>query len=78
MLENEARQRAFNQFMQLFVLPEIERRKKDGVLPGRFVLQSAQVIFSGDGTKPVVRLNAEAKIQAKVKLKNGINKNKGL
>jgi hypothetical protein len=77
MLDKEGQQRSFDQFMQLFVLPEIERRKKDGNLPEGFILQSAQVIFSGDGTKPVVRLNTEAKIEAKVKLKDDIKKNKG-
>lgn len=77
MLDKEGQQRSFDQFMQLFVLPEIERRRKDAVLPEGFVLQSAQVIFSGDDTKPMVRLNSEAKIQAKVKLKDGVKKNKG-
>jgi len=77
MLEQEAQQRLFDQFMQLFVLPEIERRKNDNLLPKNFVLKSAQVIFSGDDTKPVVRLNEEARILASVKLKDGIKINKG-
>lgn len=77
MLDYEARQRAFDQFMQLFVLPEIERRKKEGGLSEEFILKKAQVIFSGDGTRPVVRINDEARILAKVKLKDGIKKNKG-
>jgi hypothetical protein len=77
MLDNEGQQRSFDQFMNLFVLPEIERRKKDCLLRSNFVLKSAQVIFSGDGTRPVVRLNEETKIMAKVKPKSGIKINKG-
>ncbi len=77
MLENEGRQRAFDQFMHLFVLPEIECRKKENILPEKFVLNMAQVIFSGNSTRPVVRLNEETKILAKCKLKSGIKMNKG-
>jgi len=77
MLDEKGQQKTFDQFMQLFVLPEIDRRKKEGVLVDDFILYKAQVIFSGDGSRPVVRLNDETKIAAKVKLKKGIIKNKG-
>lgn len=77
MLGDEGQQKAFDQFMQFFVLPEIENRKNKNILPESFVLEKAQVIFSGDDTRPVVRLNSEAKILAKVKVKNGIKINKG-
>jgi hypothetical protein len=77
MLDKEGQQRSLNQFMQLFILPEIDRRKKDGKLPTNFALTQAQVIFAGDGSRPIIRLNDEAKIKAKVKLKEGIRCNKG-
>lgn len=77
MLDKEGQQRTFNQFMELFVLPEITRRKEAGVLPDKFVLNAAQVIFYDDGRRPLVRLNEDAKILAKIKLKNGVNKEKG-
>lgn len=77
MLDKEGQQRSLNQFMQLFILPEIDRRKRDGKLPTNFTLTQAQVIFAGDGSRPVIRLNEEAKIKAKVKLKEGVKCNKG-
>lgn len=77
MLDKEGQQRTFNQFMELFVLPEITRRKESGRLPEKFVLNAAQIIFYGDGRRPTVRLNEETKIVAKIKLKNGVKKDKG-
>jgi hypothetical protein len=68
MLDEEGKQRAFNQFMEIYVLPEIARRKEKGTLPKDFILKAAQVIFP----KCVVRLNEETKLIGKAKLKDNI------
>lgn len=77
MLDEKGQQRTFNQFMELFVLPEITRRKQSRRLTEKFELSAAQVLFYSDGRRPVVRLNEETKIIAEVKLKKGIKKDKG-
>lgn len=38
-------QRTINQTMDIWVNPEIERRRKEGLLPENFKLKMAQVIF---------------------------------
>jgi len=63
--------------MELFILPEITRRKNSGILPDNFVLSQAQVLLLGDGTPAKVRLNEEAEIVAEAKLKEGIAKQPG-
>lgn len=62
--------------MKLWVVPEIERRKKTGTLPANFNLISAQVIFSGpfDKGRVKVRLNEEVKAVASMKLNRKIKK----
>jgi uncharacterized protein (UPF0332 family) len=77
MLKKEAQQRTFSELMELFVLPEVTRRKEAGRLPEKFRLNAAQILFYSDGRKPAVRLNEETKIIATVKFKNIVNKQKG-
>jgi uncharacterized protein (UPF0332 family) len=66
-----------NQFLDLFVLPELRTRKEEGKLEEPFNLQKAQIIFYPDGRKNQIRINSEVKAVAKIKLKSGISKNKG-
>lgn len=61
--------RVFQQFMDLFVIPEIKRREESGTLKQPFELWSAQIIFFPDGKNPEVRLNSEVKAIGKVKLR---------
>jgi hypothetical protein len=72
MLDEEGAQRSFNQMMELFVTPEINRRKEAGTLPSNFRLWAAQVVFCPDWKRPLIRLNEEAKIQAKAKIKDAV------
>jgi len=65
-----------DQFLELFVLPELKRRKEKGELEDSFSLRMAQIIFYSDGRKPQVRINSEVKVLAYAKLKSGISKNK--
>ena len=61
----------YNDFMELFYNPEINKRKGLGLLNDDFQLLAAQVIFFSDGKPNIVRLNEE--VSAKVKLKKGLD-----
>lgn len=52
--------RFVEQFLELWVNPEIERRKTKGILPENFVLYAAQVIMNF-GAPAQIRLNKEIK-----------------
>ncbi len=69
--------RLLDQFLELFVLPELRKRKEEGKLEDSFSLRGAQIIFYSDGRKPQIRINSEVKVLAYAKLKSGIFKNKG-
>lgn len=56
-------QEAFN----LWVAPEIERRKQAGWIPASFVLNGAQVILNLDADAPEIRLNEEVRATARIK-----------
>jgi uncharacterized protein (UPF0332 family) len=66
-----------DQFLELFVLPELKKRKEEGKLEDSFSLRMAQIIFYPDGRKPQIRINSEVNVLAYAKLKSGISKNKG-
>ena len=75
--EKEFSQRTFQQFMDLFVVPEIKLRQENDLLEKPFNLFAAQIIFFPDGRKPEVRLNAEVKAISEVILKDGQNRKPG-
>lgn len=81
MLEQHERDRVYqtllNQFLDLFILPELRRRKEAGKLTEPFTLRGAQIIFFADGRKPEIRINSEIKAITSVKLRAGISKEKG-
>jgi hypothetical protein len=64
----------FDQIIQLWVLPELQRRKQS---LKETELRGAQMIFYSDGRNHVVRINDEIKAIGKVRLKPGIGKEKG-
>lgn len=76
-MDEGIQQRTFNHVLELFIHPEIERRKEAGTLSDKFVLTAAQVLFSVKIKKPTIRFNKETKILGEVKLKNEIQKGKG-
>jgi len=68
----------YDQFLTIWVQPEIENRKELGLLPHSFNLYSndlyaAQVIFFPDNRNRIIRLNDEVIVRAKVKLKEPLN-----
>jgi len=73
-MENSAWERTLQEAMKLWVIPEIERRKKTGRLPANFNLSRAQIIFGSpiDKSGVKVRLNDEVKALTKVKLNRKI------
>lgn len=72
-LPQEGAERAFKQAMDLWVTPEIERRRATGVLPDTFSLYRAQIIFMVDGP-PEVRLNEEVSARLHVRVNRAIEK----
>src|SRR3989344_6661483 len=67
-------QKVFSQVMELWILPEIDRRKKVNGLSPNFILTKAQVIFSQDRNTPCVRLNDKVRAIAKAKINRQILK----
>lgn len=67
----------FSQFMNLYIVPEIEKRKQNGKMELPLDLRAAQIIFFPDGRTPEVRINSEVTAIGKVKLKTGVSKKAG-
>lgn len=61
-------QKIFQQAIDLWVKPEIDKRKSLNRLPNDFKLRSAQILFSLDRGWNKVRLNEEVKAVAKCKI----------
>ena len=74
---NEFGRRVFEQFMDLFVNPEVNRRQGAGELEKPLDLRAAQILFFSDGRKPKVRINSEVRAIGKVQFKPGISKKAG-
>ena len=74
---NEFGNNVFEQFMELFVLPEVKRRQESGELDKPLDLHGAQIIFFPDHRKPQVRINLEVKGVAEAKLKPEFSKEAG-
>lgn len=59
-LSKEGSERLFNQIIEVWVIPTIEQKRREGKITGRFLLSAAQIIFRPE-KKPIVRLNSEVK-----------------
>ena len=69
----EIGQKVLQQVMEIWINPEIERRKKLGKIGDNFTLSKAQIVFSLiSGNK--IRINNEVKAIAKCKAKKPIKK----
>lgn len=73
MKDKQSYSNLFNQVVNLWAKPEIEKRKKENRLPKGFQLRAIQVIFS-IGSPPLVRFNNEVKVLIKAKTKRKISK----
>jgi HEPN domain-containing protein len=67
-------EKIFQQVMDIFIIPEIERRKKDGRIKENFILRAGQIVLSRDKGNSV-RLNEEVKAIAKSIAAKSIKKN---
>ncbi|MCP8309782.1 MAG: HEPN domain-containing protein [archaeon] len=76
MLSEEGSRNLFQKIMDIWILPEIERRKQNRVLPEGFELWAAQILFHLDWSANKIRLNDEVRAIAKCKLEKGICKKK--
>ena len=75
--KNESGRKVFEQFMDLYITPEIRRRQESGELGQNIDLRAAQIIFFPNGRIPQIRINSEVKAIGKVKLRSGVSKKKG-
>ncbi len=73
-MESEITNKVFQQVMELWVLPEIERRKKKKIIKDDFDLTRAQILFSHDKPFPKIRLNQQVKTIVKGKATRDIKK----
>lgn len=73
-MDEEIRKKIFQQVMDIFVTPEIERRIKEGKIKDGTVISKMQIVFSLDKGKNEVRLNKEVKAIAKSKINRAIKK----
>jgi len=65
------------QFLDIYIIPEIEKRKNEKIIGEDFELISFQILFSLSKSVPEIRLNEECKIVANIKVKEGIIISKG-
>lgn len=72
--DEEFGSKVFEQFMELFVTPEVKRRQDVGRLEKPLDLRAAQIVFFPDNRKNQVRINSEVKGYAEFNLKPGISK----
>ena len=64
MVDEEFRQNLMHQVDELWINPEVERRREAGRLPDDFAISRAQVIMNLDADAPEVRFNEEVKVLA--------------
>lgn len=74
--ETEFAQNLFANFSNMFISPEVERRKALGVLPDSFRIEKALVLISLDKAT-VVQINDEVEVKALARVKSGIEKERG-
>ncbi len=72
--DDKTKQRVFQQAIDIFLSPEIERRKKANKLLANFMLEKAQIIFSSKSGRNYTRLNKEVKAIIKCKVNKPIKK----
>lgn len=73
-LDEETAKNFFEQILNLWVIPEIDKRRKKNNLPIDFAIDKIQIIISPDESSPIVRLNKEIKAEITCELEPGISK----
>jgi uncharacterized protein (UPF0332 family) len=62
------------QALDLWIRPEIERRRQNDQLPSHFTLRAAQIVMNVDAGAPQVRFNEEVNAVLKVRLSRPLEK----
>jgi hypothetical protein len=76
--EQEFGQKAFRQFLDLYVTPEVMRRQEAGTLPKPLPFDAFQIVWFPDGRPHQVRINrSEVKALLRVEVKEGVTKPPG-
>lgn len=65
------------QLFEVWVNPEIEKRKEAGIFSNGTNVRRVQVLFSVEG-KPIVRINEEVKVIGKVKINRPVKKGEAI
>jgi len=73
-MDEEIKQRVFQQVIDIWINPEIERRRKLGIIKEGIVLSKIQIVFSLERGFNKVRFNEEVKAVAEVRVNNRIEK----
>ncbi len=68
----EAMAKAFDNFFEMYINPEVERRQQEGQLPKPTDLRAAQILFFPDRRPTQVRINSEVKALAERTFKPGV------
>ena len=76
MFTEEEIKRVFNQALKIWIIPDIEEKKKKGWLKEDFKFNKAQIIFTPNKT-PKIKYNESVKVIASVKLKKNKSVKKG-
>jgi hypothetical protein len=69
--------KVYQQLMEHWIEPAIKIRQKNNELPSPVNIQRAQIIFCPDKENPIVNINDEVKIVAKIKLNSDEQKTPG-
>lgn len=71
---DETKQRVFQQVIDIFVNPEIERRRKEGTIKDGTLITKMQIVFNLDKGKNEIRLNEDVKAIVKGRATRDIQK----
>lgn len=74
MMDDEIKQKVFQQVMDIFIIPEIERRREERKIKDGTIISKMQIVFSLDKGKNEIRLNEEVKAIVKGKVNRNIRK----
>ena len=72
--DEKTKQRVFQQIMDIFIIPEIERRRKEEKIEDGTIISKMQIVFSLDKGKNEIRLNEEVKAIVKGRATRDIQK----
>ena len=73
-MNEKFKQKVFKQVIDIWINPEIERRKKLGIIDNNFILSKAQIVFSLERGFSKIRINEEVKAIIELRVNRDIKK----